>query len=456
MGQVTSITEGALGSIQVQRGADGQVLQSRRQLPLATNPSGANAARTFDGASQVEGFTYDPLGRLTADGRRTYTWDLAGRLASYAESGATAKFEYDAFVRRTARIQGATTNSYVWNYGYRMSAISIEQFNGIDRRFYVHTPDGLLLYSIDVATGARTHYHFDEAGNTVFLTDDQQNVVAAYAYGPYGESLGTSGNSDNLFTFQGRFGVMKEGASGLYYMQARYFDSDSVHFLSRDPLPLISPDAVNPYQYAFGNPVLYTDPTGLAPSTLTPTPTPAPAATPPPPVHVVTDAEFRGEIRRMKNQLWDRVSRSRAGALDISIPASFDSRYFKLYVNNMFSWRGRVMNGGELNYYFQGMYWKEASGSRAVMYSAIYGWKRFAQLKLGYGNGLPSANDMFAANAGFDETNSFGEELREDVCTIVEGLVGAPSGSISGFFGASSSIPSVSTYPTPGGFIPGF
>jgi len=95
------------------------------------------------------------------------------------------------------------------------------------------------------------------------LTNDDGVVIAAYAYAPYGELLDETGSEDNPFTWQGQFGVIREGATGLYYMRARYYDSQKARFISRDPVAGILPKSINPYQYAACNPMENVDPAGL-------------------------------------------------------------------------------------------------------------------------------------------------------------------------------------------------
>jgi len=139
----------------------------------------------------------------------------------------------------------------------------VEREGGNDQLYYVYTPNGSLLYSVEAADNSRRDYHYDEMGNTLFLTDSAGAVIASYAYSPYGKLLGSTGSVDNPFTWQGQFGVMKEGDSGLYYMRARYYDSVSARFISRDPVKSIGPRSINPYQYAAGNPMINIDPLGL-------------------------------------------------------------------------------------------------------------------------------------------------------------------------------------------------
>jgi RHS repeat-associated protein len=100
------------------------------------------------------------------------------------------------------------------------------------------------------------------------LTDKNGAVVQSYAYSPYGKVLAKQGTSDQIFTFVGKRGVRQEGESGeLFQMRLRYFDAVAARFLSRELLwPVVSnPQMLNGYQYAFNDPVLMIDPSGLEP-----------------------------------------------------------------------------------------------------------------------------------------------------------------------------------------------
>jgi RHS repeat-associated protein len=127
-----------------------------------------------------------------------------------------------------------------------------------DLRYYIYTPDGSLLYSVEAADNSRRDYHYDEMGNVTFLTDDTGAVIGSYAYSPFGRLISSTSDLDNPFTWQGWFGVMDEG-NGLYYVRARYYDSATSRFISRDPIKSIGPRSVNPYQYAWSNPLRYGD-----------------------------------------------------------------------------------------------------------------------------------------------------------------------------------------------------
>jgi len=251
-----------LSAIDLTRDAAGNVSAATRDVPLPPDPSTGKRSFTYNEEDQIIGYTYDGMGRLTADDARTYAWDLASRLTSYAGGGNTVTFAYDGFGMRTSRTADGVTRNYVWNYALGLPSISIvrDASNTTNLYYYVHLPNGQLLHRIEVATGARNFYHFDETGTTLFLTDDSGAVTDRYGVQPYGATV-SEGTTDNPFIFQGAWGVMAEG-NGLHYIRARYYDSASARFISKDPVESLHPLKINPYQYAVSNPLRYGDPTG--------------------------------------------------------------------------------------------------------------------------------------------------------------------------------------------------
>ena len=158
-------------------------------MQLSGTPALGSKAFSFDLASQVTGFNYDLLGRRLSDGMRTYVWNDASWLTSYTEGGNTVSLGYDGLGHRTSRTEGGVTRDFVWNYGYQKTSVSIERQGGFDLRYYVHLPDGRLLYSVDAMTDERRYYHGDETGNVTMTTDDAGAVVNAYYYGAFGRVL---------------------------------------------------------------------------------------------------------------------------------------------------------------------------------------------------------------------------------------------------------------------------
>ncbi len=266
---LTGITEGTISTISLTRDAVGQIIQATRNNPLTASTAGlTSTTHSFDAASQITttGFVYDVRGRLMNDGTRAFAWDAVSRLSSVTEGAVTTTYTYDSLGQRLSRTANGVTRNYVWNNALGLSSISIERdAANNDLRYFIHTPAGELLYSIDAVSNARNFYHFDEMGNNIAVTDDSGAVIGSYAYSPYGTVIASTGTIDNPFTWQGESGVMDE-SNGLYYMRARYYDSNIGRFISSDQVKSIRPESINPYQYAFGNPMGFTDPLGLSPS----------------------------------------------------------------------------------------------------------------------------------------------------------------------------------------------
>ena len=262
---LTSIADGTIGSIAISRDDLGRIQGVERtalELVVSASDSGL---RSVDAASQLDSQAHDARGRRTSDDARSYAWTGRGPLESYTEGAQTVAFEHDAYGAVVGRT-GAEAQAFTWNYAHPLPCPTVHEVNGAIR-YVVCTPAGEVLYSLGEDGGDRHFYHFDERGNTSFVTDDAGGVVAAYSYLPYGEvasRLETDG-LHNPFTFSGRWGVIADG-DDLYHTHRRVYDARTQRFVSRDPaLVQVEPQAVNPYAYAAGDPMTYVDPFGAKP-----------------------------------------------------------------------------------------------------------------------------------------------------------------------------------------------
>jgi RHS repeat-associated protein len=254
-----------LASIELTREGGGLVASAKKTLPLEPAIAARVKAMTFDAASQIVGASYDALGRMTANGAQTFAWDLASRLKGISKGAASAAFEYDAFGNLIAETRGGVRQDFVWNYALGLRSPVVAREGGADSAYLVHTPGGELLYTIDAKNPERSFYHFDEAGNTIFLTDDAGAITDTFAYSPYGEVIGRTGSHETPLLFAGCYSVISYPDDGLVYMRRRWLQTESGRFLSRDPNWGISinPNELNPYAYSRSNPLNYIDPHGL-------------------------------------------------------------------------------------------------------------------------------------------------------------------------------------------------
>jgi len=253
-----------LGRFSFTYDAADRVIAEERSLPAVASQLSTTEEFAYDAAGQLAAATYDAAGRLQADTRRNYTWNAASRPTGFTSGDSAVAFAYDARGELLSRTKDRVTTGLVVNYAMARPVIAIERAGDADLRYYVHLPNGKLLYSVDAATNARRFYHFDRQGSTTLLTGDDGSVTDAYEITPYGETVAHRGNTDNPFTFLGAWGVLQQDQAGLFLMRFRLYDANTARFLSRDPKLDPAPRATNPYQYALGNPVLYSDPKGLS------------------------------------------------------------------------------------------------------------------------------------------------------------------------------------------------
>lgn len=241
----------------------GDIVTVDYTAPVVPAPSASTETFQFGRASEItsSGFAYDPRGRLIESPGHTYQWDGADRLVGM---DGTTTLTYNGLNDVVTRTVNAAITQYSNHYAIGLAPI-VHEFpvsGPGPERVYVWTPDGRLLYSIDLATNKPIFYHFDRVGSTLALTDETGTVTDAYAYGPYGVMLEHTGSSTQPFTYIGAFGVRQEGH--LHQMRSRYYDAQTARFISRDLLPprLRELASINPYEYAAQNPTRYIDPEG--------------------------------------------------------------------------------------------------------------------------------------------------------------------------------------------------
>jgi len=237
-------------------------------------PAGRITSRV-DALNGTNNFTYqfDKSGNMTNASGGGQSWTL-----TYDEDNRTTSIHwqvlpltdrlvtnrFDALGRRVSRTADNVETRFVLDLQGSMERILCDtDAGGNISAWYVHGPD--LCYKVNTTNGL-TCYHADAQANIIALTDGKTNLVAQYAYTPYGRSLGSTNfqsQISNPYLFVGSQGVMEE-LPGLYFMRARYYSADAGVFLSTDPVKKIGagwkPTA---YQYVNGHPFLESDPTGL-------------------------------------------------------------------------------------------------------------------------------------------------------------------------------------------------
>lgn len=103
------------------------------------------------------------------------------------------------------------------------------------------------------------YIHTDAVGTPVAVTDINRNVIERSEYEPYGTVLNRPISDGPGYT-----GHVMDAATGLTYMQQRYYDPTLGRFLSVDPVTADTNTGwnFNRYNYAANNPYKFKDPDG--------------------------------------------------------------------------------------------------------------------------------------------------------------------------------------------------
>jgi RHS repeat-associated protein len=116
---------------------------------------------------------------------------------------------------------------------------------------------GLALMQPAQAQTEVKYIHTDAFGSIVAITDENRNVIERREYEPYGAQL-----TPTVADGPGYTGHVQDAATGLVYMQQRYYDPLIGRFLSVDPVTAYDTGDMrhlNRYTYAYSNPYRFTD-----------------------------------------------------------------------------------------------------------------------------------------------------------------------------------------------------
>ncbi|WIH04918.1 RHS repeat-associated core domain-containing protein [Xanthomonas translucens pv. graminis] len=113
-----------------------------------------------------------------------------------------------------------------------------------------------LLVAVSASAQTVRYVHTDGLGSVVLVTDKDRNIVERREYEPYGGLLNRSVADGPGYT-----GHVMDAATGLTYMQQRYFDSSIGRLLSVDPISAYEKPLANfnRYYYANNNPYRFVD-----------------------------------------------------------------------------------------------------------------------------------------------------------------------------------------------------
>ncbi|VAW38450.1 Beta-galactosidase, partial [hydrothermal vent metagenome] len=226
-----------------------------RETITGTNPN--TKTYSYNNRDQLTAIS-DSLGSNTV-----YIYDSAGNQLSKDTDGLTTTFDYTARHRVKSITIGAS-NPINYQYDYTGQRVNY-QSNGIEKRYLY---DGLALIAETNTIGntlakyiygnryqlaeqrnsLNSYYHVDSLGTNVAVTNQDGSIQARYEYDAFGNLLTQAGSSETPFGFTG---YQKDEDTGLYYANARYYDSETARFNREDPFDgdVNTPPSLHRYLY---------------------------------------------------------------------------------------------------------------------------------------------------------------------------------------------------------------
>jgi RHS repeat-associated protein len=227
--------------------------------------SGSACTNKSGMAYKVSG--YDAFGNVTGRSyngtSETLAYDELDRMVKWTvNAGNNDYFAYDASGNRTVQRATSSGTTTLTAYAFGLEEYQYSGTGTLQDATHYYSLGGRLIGALTgLNTPVTVFYLSDALGNLLATFNNTQGAAAIQGnqvYGPYGNSLYSSGSMD---TAKGYTGQYADTLTGLDYYVSRYYDPVVGIFLSPD---IIQGNIVgmNPYAYVDGNPETDTDPTG--------------------------------------------------------------------------------------------------------------------------------------------------------------------------------------------------
>ena len=221
---------------------------------------------------EVRQYDYDMNGNQTdvkntkTGENQTYVYDAENRLSqvSVTKDRKTAVIQQNSYNGEGQRIQKVDVDETI-NYYYQDGVVAYTtDANGKQNSQNLIGTDGNVLATERFQQNATQYYLYnkDIQGSTSSLVKEDGSADATYQYTDFGET--TIQGDDQAKNEVSYTGGIYDQSTGLYYLNARYYNPEDGGFLTEDTYrgEKDDLDSQNLYGYCSGNPVNYVDPSG--------------------------------------------------------------------------------------------------------------------------------------------------------------------------------------------------
>lgn len=197
------------------------------------------------------------------------SYDSAGRLSAYKKTEndavtVTQTNQYNGAGARIQKVEGEEITNYYYSQG---SVLYTEDGTGAGTSLNLSGISGNVIATARAEGDEESYYYYhkDPAGSTTNLRDATGESIVSYQYTDFGETT-IGGNEDFYNEICYNSGIYDK-STGLYYLNARYYDPADGRFISRDSYrgSVSNPSSLHLYAYCANNPVNYDDPSGHFP-----------------------------------------------------------------------------------------------------------------------------------------------------------------------------------------------
>jgi RHS repeat-associated protein len=218
--------------------------------------------------------TYDNDGNMITRAGGSISWYSYNLPNTINYSGNSTQFFYNASHQRWKQVASYSGTTETTHYIGGMLEIMTRGSNPTEYRHQIPAGSGMAVYTRRTDGSTSTYYATsDHLGSSDLVMDSSANVLTRESFTPFGARRGsawTGAPSSGDYTAFGN--TTRKGFTGhemldsvaLVHMNGRVYDPFLGRFLSADSViqSLGATESINPYAYAWNDPLKYVDPNG--------------------------------------------------------------------------------------------------------------------------------------------------------------------------------------------------